>query len=190
MKKITILLALIAIAAAPAARPAKLEFQSAAARAAVQRYESVTAKAKEAYDRAVSQARRTLAEELQAQIPIQTRLGDLDEAVRLRDAVLGLQDNAPIAAPASPQPRSLVQTLAGTRWTHRDGWTGTLDAQMGTQSSRHGETGTWSVLPDGVTVRISNSSASCRSTLYRLGPEGNTLVDAEGQVMFRRAGGR
>lgn len=59
---------------------------------------------------------------------------------------------------------------------------------MGTQSGRHGEAGTWSVLPDGLTVRIANFCASCPSMLYRLGPDGSTLVDADGQVMFRRAG--
>lgn len=186
MKQLTILLTLAAIAATT--RPVTLEFQSGAARAAVQRHEGITAKAKEAHDRAVAQARRTLAEELAAQIPIQTRLGQLDEAVRLRDAVAGLQADAQIASPAPPQ--SPLQALAGTRWMHRDGWTCSFDAQMGTRSSHHGETGTWSVLPDGLTVRISISMASCRSTLHRLGADGATLVNAEGQVMFRRAGGR
>jgi hypothetical protein len=211
----TIVTAVLAACAAAAVvgqttAPAKPAFKNRTAVEAMRTYDAKEVEAHRAYDAVVDKARAELVKQLGAAQAQATKAGELDDAIRIRDALAELKAGvAPVktARPttAAATTSNLVKALSGTRWSKVDQQPQglvTLSGDMSVLTSWHGYKGTWTLVPTlgPNVVRISLSMNSCESDTFGLSADGTKLVRENGKAAIyprlgqfchhRPAGGR
>lgn len=157
--------------------------------AAFKEYEAARARAQAAYEKAVAPAQAKLLADLNKAREAATRAGDLDEAVRLRDAAADLTAKGG-GGPADPEPPAprLAKLLPGTRWQKAAGGFAITFADGGVvTSTHHPAKGTWAAVGDDG-VRVSISMDGCKGDDLKIGRDGKALVNAAGAVDFTLAG--
>lgn len=120
-------------------------FESEEAGEAHEAYRRELKKAEEAYRRAVERARSTCVARLERAMEAATRRGNLEEAVRVRDAVERLRREAAETDEAREQwdAAALSRELEGTAWRRGDtGGTVTLEPGGRCSANNHGR-GSW-----------------------------------------------
>lgn len=190
--------AVICAAQQPETKPATPYYgvKSPDAVAAFKGFETNERLARTEYFRNTDAARAKLIATLTASMDKATKAGNLDEAVKLRDAIADLKGgNAPPRAETKTNNgthtvEQLVKALAGTKWAKvldtPGGFTITLNEDMSVTSSHHQMKGTWAVV-NGNTLRMSVSMNGCGGDSLTISPDGTQLIRTEtGKPDFKR----
>jgi len=194
------LLALAAVALAQETKPAApphYGIKSPDALNAFRAFETAERVARSDYFRATDEGRTKLVAALTASMDRATKAGNLDEAVRLRDAIADLKaGNAPAKGEANGGGKKekgrtaeqLTKTLIGTKWEKsapgERPFVVTLHEDMTATTSHHNFQGTW-VAVNGNTVRFSVSMNGCGGQTMTVSPDGKQLLLPGGKADFK-----
>jgi hypothetical protein len=153
---------------------------------AVKQFAMADQQAKKTYQRASDQARAVLIGKLEQLKEKVTKGGNLDEAVRIRDALSALRQGSTPDSTAvkSLNSQQLAQALANTKWKKvAGGFVITFHEDMSVTSSHHNAIGTWAAVTGDV-VRISVSMNDCHSDVLKLTPDRHTFLNSSGSADF------
>lgn len=128
-------------------------------------------------------ARTKLVTELKQVLDRVTKAGHLDEAIKLKATIEGLQQNGGDPSTAGAM---LSRGLVGTKWQLDDhnAWTFTLHPDFSVTSTHHAVAGTWAAVSDD-TIRVSISMENCNARVLTLSPDLGHLIQA-GVPTFHR----
>jgi hypothetical protein len=169
-------LVLILAASAVAGEKAAEAFwglKDSAALAACRRWQQAEQRAWQGYSRLVVDANGKLRQELEAVQQKLTDSGQLEEALKVKQAVEELKagkwpSDSGQGGGGNQGGGNLAAKLDGTRWRHTGGWTFTLDAKtMTATTTKHPHSGTWAVAADG-SVRVSVFRTSSEAMVLKL----------------------
>jgi hypothetical protein len=192
-------------ASSPPAKPPQGTLSQPEAVAAVKRFDQAEQQAGRQFTQALDQARAKLVKDLTAVQDKLTKAGNLEEALRVRDAIAAAKD--PSRATAKPGASGgggagadnvmaadaiqLGKALAGSRWRKvagpHKGFSITFKPDMSLTTDHHSMSGTWAPVAKD-RVRISIQSSSCTSELLAVGPDGRVMLNADGQPDFEYLG--
>lgn len=164
----------------------KPAFKNRIAVEAMRTYDAKELDAHHAYIAVVEKARAELVKQLGAAQAQATKAGDLDEALKIRDALAQLKTAVAPAKPGGPTTttapsNSLLKTLSDTRWSKVEQQPQslvTLSADMSVLTNWHGHKGTWTTVPTlgPNIIRISLSMNSCEADIFELSEDGTKLL--------------
>jgi hypothetical protein len=120
------------------------EFKTIKAKSSTIVYERAVAKADDEHAKALDDARRQYIVALNEAMAEATQSSNLDEAVRIRDAIADLQK---ARESSSPPKQSLKQRLTGTTWNASGGHQWSFNANNTAVSDRNFK-GTWQVVDE------------------------------------------
>lgn len=178
---------LLALAGARGAkRPTKpsgpWEFKTQSAARAKAAYDRAAVRAKADYYAEVAAARRALTKALEGALDEATRAKNLDDAVKIRDAIAALKNGDAVEGPgeAGDTPR-LAKALVGTRWLISDGVFEFRERDfVFAEGGRVG--GTWQVISP-QTIRAEMRGHGRRDWTFDPGLNNCMTADADGRAL-------